>query len=46
MPATRLDFSATSDEMALGFALAEFEMLQPLTKGPSPELLPTLLLAK
>ncbi len=38
MPATGLDFSVTSDETALGFALAEFTMLQPLNEGPSPEL--------
>ncbi len=43
MPASGSDFSATSDEMGLGFALTEFQLLQPLTEGPSPELLPDLL---
>ncbi len=38
MPATRSDFSTKSDKMAQGFAQTEFELLQPLTKGPSPEL--------
>ncbi len=28
MPATGSDFSVTSDEMVLGFALAEFKLLQ------------------
>ncbi len=37
MPATESGFSATSDETARGFALAEFQLLQPLTEGPSPE---------
>ncbi len=46
MPATGLDFSATSGEVALGFALAEFKLLQPLTEGPSLELPPALLLGK
>ncbi len=46
MPATGSDFSATSEETALGFALTEFELLQPLTEGPSPEMSPALLLAK
>ncbi len=36
MPATGSDFSAISDETALGFALTEFELLQLLTEGPSP----------
>ncbi len=40
------DFSATSDETALEFALAEFKLLQLLTEGPSPELPPALLLRK
>ncbi len=40
MPATGSDFSAKSDEMEPGFALVEFELLQPLTEGPSPELPP------
>ncbi len=30
MPATGLDFSTTSDKTELGFALAEFKLLQPL----------------
>ncbi len=46
MPATGLDFSVTSDETVLGFALAEFKLLQPLPEGSSPELPPTLLLEK
>ncbi len=32
MPATRSYFSAKSDETALGFAVAEFQLLQPLTE--------------
>ncbi len=44
MPATRLDFSTKSEEIALGFTLAEFQLLQPLTEGLSLELPPTLLL--
>ncbi len=36
MPTTGSDFSATSDETALGFALAEFQLFQPVTEGPSP----------
>ncbi len=32
MPATGSDFSAKSDETVLGFALAEFQLLQPLTE--------------
>ncbi len=44
MPATGSDFSATSDETALGFALAEFQLLQALAEGP--ELPPALLPAK
>ncbi len=40
MPAAGSDFPAASDETALGFALAEFQLLQPLTEGPFPELLP------
>ncbi len=46
MPATGSDFSAKSDETALGFALADFALLQPLIEGPSPELPPALLLVK
>ncbi len=46
MPATGSDFSAKSDETALGFALAEFELLQPLTEGQSLELPLALLTAK
>ncbi len=46
MPPTGLDFSAKLDKTALGFALAEFQLLQPLTEGPSPELPPALLPAK
>ncbi len=47
MPATRSDFSTTSDKTVLGFAaLAVFELLQPLTEGPSPELPPALLPGK
>ncbi len=34
MSATRSDFSMKSDETVLGFALAEFELLQPLTAMP------------
>ncbi len=37
MSATGSDFSAKSDETVLWFALAEFQLLQPLTEGPSPE---------
>ncbi len=43
MPATGSDFSTTSDKTVLGFALAEFQLLQLLTEGPSPELLPAIL---
>ncbi len=46
MPATGLDFSTKSEEMVLGFALAEFQLLQSLTEGPSLELSHALLLAK
>ncbi len=46
MPATGSDSFAKSDETVLGFALAELELLHPLTEGPSPELPPTLLPAK
>ncbi len=42
MPATR----SVPSETALGFALAEFKLLQLLPEGPSPELLPALLLEK
>ncbi len=45
-PATRSGYSATSDETALKFALAEFQLLQPLSEGPSPELPPALLPGK
>ncbi len=44
MPATGSDFSVT--QAVLGFVPAAFELLQPLTEGPSPELLPALLLVK
>ncbi len=40
MPDTGSDFSAISDETALGFTLAEFQLPQPLTEGPSLELPP------
>ncbi len=36
MPASGLDFSAKSDKTVLGSALAEFQLLQPLTEGLSP----------
>ncbi len=35
MPATGSDFFAKSNKVALGFALVEFELLQPLNEGPS-----------
>ncbi len=37
-----LDFSATSAETVLGFARAEFQLLEPLTEGQSLELPPVL----
>ncbi len=46
MPDTGSDFSLTSNETALGFALAEFELLQLLSEGLSPELPPALLPVK
>ncbi len=46
MPATGWDFSTVSDETAVGFALAEFQLLQPLIEGLSPGLPPALLLEK
>ncbi len=33
-------------KQTLEFALVEFQLLQPLTEGPSPELPPALFLAK
>ncbi len=46
MPATKSDFSEKLDEMALGFALAEFKLLKSLTEGLSPKLPPALLPGK
>ncbi len=46
MPATRSDYSATSEETALGFHLAEYPLLQPLNEGPSLDLPPAVLLGK
>ncbi len=45
MPSSGLYFLTTSDETALGFALAEFQLLQLLTEGPSPELPPALVVS-
>ncbi len=46
MPSNGLFFFVKSDRTALEFALAEFELPQPLTEGPSLELPPALLPGK